>query len=87
MQAQYRYDHPDDIRVVPVFHCCFPEKQIFVRFEIEKKKILLEEPLKRLGNFVVPVKVYQDDKAAIKVVVSKEEGGPEAGPQEGEETG
>jgi large subunit ribosomal protein L9 len=56
-------------------------------FEIEKKKILLEEPLKRLGNFVVPVKVYQDDKAAIKVVVSKEEGGPEAGPQEGEETG
>jgi large subunit ribosomal protein L9 len=56
-------------------------------FEIEKKKILLEEPIKRLGNFAVPVKVYQDDKATVKVVVSKEEGEPEAGPREGEETG
>ncbi len=55
--------------------------------EIEKKKVQLDEPIKRLGNFVVPVKVYQDDKAEIKVVVAKEEEGPGGEPQEGEETG
>ena len=53
-------------------------------FEIEKKKIILDEPIKRLGNFTVPVKVYQDDKAEIKIVVAKEEGEPEA--EEGAET-
>ncbi len=42
-------------------------------FEIDKKKILLEEPIKRLGNFSVPVKVYHDDKAEIKIVVVKDE--------------
>ncbi len=56
-------------------------------FEVEKKKIMLDEPIKRLGNFTVPVKVYQDDKAEIKVVVAKEEGEPEAEVREGEETG
>jgi large subunit ribosomal protein L9 len=56
-------------------------------FEIEKKKILLDEPIKRLGNFSIPVKVYQDDKAEIRVVVAKEEGEPGIGSQEGEETG
>lgn len=42
-------------------------------FEIDKKKILLEEPIKRLGNFSVPVKVYHDDKAEIKIAVVKDE--------------
>jgi large subunit ribosomal protein L9 len=56
-------------------------------FEVEKKKIMLDEPIKRLGNFTVHVKVYQDDKAEIKVVVAKEEGEPEAEVLGGEETG
>jgi len=43
-------------------------------FEIEKKKIALDEPIKRLGNYTVPVKVFQDDKAALRVEVRKEEG-------------
>ncbi len=38
-------------------------------FEMEKKKILLEEPIRRLGNYTVPIKVFQDDKAEIKVEV------------------
>lgn len=42
-------------------------------FDIDKKKIVLDEPLKRLGNYAVPVKVYHDDKAEIKVAVVKEE--------------
>ncbi len=42
-------------------------------FEIDKKKILLEEPIKRLGNYAVPVKVFHDDMAEVKVEVVKEE--------------
>jgi large subunit ribosomal protein L9 len=41
--------------------------------EIDKKKIVLSEPLKRLGNYTVPIKVYHDDKAEIKVAVIREE--------------
>lgn len=41
--------------------------------DVDKKKILLDEPIKRLGNFTVPIKVYHDDRAAVKVVVVKEE--------------
>jgi large subunit ribosomal protein L9 len=42
-------------------------------FEIDKKRIVLDEPLKRLGNYTVAVKVYHDDKAEIKVAIVKEE--------------
>jgi len=42
-------------------------------FDIDKKKLVLDEPLKRLGNYAVPIKVYHDDKAEIKVAVVKEE--------------
>jgi large subunit ribosomal protein L9 len=41
--------------------------------DVDKKKILLDEPIKRLGNFTVPVKIYHDDRATVKVVVVKEE--------------
>jgi large subunit ribosomal protein L9 len=44
-------------------------------FEVDKKKIHLDEPIKRLGNFVVPVKIYHDDKAEVRIVVVKEEAG------------
>lgn len=43
-----------------------------IGFEIDKKKILLDEPIKRLGNYTVSVKVYYDDRAEIKVQVNKE---------------
>jgi large subunit ribosomal protein L9 len=43
-------------------------------FEIDKKKILLEEPIKRLGNYSVPIKIFQEDKVEIKVEVVKPEG-------------
>jgi len=41
-------------------------------FEIDKKKIALDEPLKRLGNYTIAVKIFHDDKAEIKVAVVKE---------------
>jgi large subunit ribosomal protein L9 len=42
-------------------------------YEIDKKKIVLDDPIKRLGNFAVPVKVYHEDRAEVKIVVVKEE--------------
>ena len=42
-------------------------------FEIDKKKILLEEPIKRLGNYIVPIKIFHEDRAEIKVEVLKPE--------------
>ncbi len=42
-------------------------------FDVEKKKIVLDEPIKRLGNYTIPIKVFHDDKASLKVEVRKEE--------------
>jgi len=44
-------------------------------FEVEKKKIGLDEPIKRLGNYSIPVKVFHDDKATLRVEVRKDEAG------------
>jgi len=41
-------------------------------YEIDKRDILLEEPLKALGIYNVPVKVATDIKAEVKVWVIKE---------------
>jgi large subunit ribosomal protein L9 len=41
-------------------------------FEIEKKRIQLKEPIKRLGSYTVPVKVFLDDIAEIKIHVVSE---------------
>lgn len=51
--------------------------------EIDKKKILLEEPIKRLGNYTVLIKVFHEDRAEVKVEVIKE--GEEAPATKGEE--
>ncbi|NOR14205.1 MAG: 50S ribosomal protein L9 [Candidatus Aminicenantes bacterium] len=40
--------------------------------EIEKKKILLDEPIKRLGNYTIRIKVFHDERAEIKLEVNKE---------------
>jgi large subunit ribosomal protein L9 len=55
-------------------------------FEIDKKRILLDEPIRRLGNYAIPVKVYHDDKAEVKVAVVKEEdeAAPDADPAKAE---
>jgi large subunit ribosomal protein L9 len=38
-------------------------------FEIDKKKIGLEEPIKRLGSYTVPVKLHSDVSAQINIQV------------------
>ncbi len=54
-------------------------------FDIDKKRIVLEEPIKRLGNYIVPVKVYHDDKADVRIEVVKDEKGEEPKKKEKDE--
>jgi large subunit ribosomal protein L9 len=39
--------------------------------EVDKRKIVLEEPLNQLGVYQVPIKLFQDVEAKIKVWVVK----------------
>jgi large subunit ribosomal protein L9 len=39
--------------------------------EIDKRKVILEEPIKRLGSYEVNVKVHKDVTASVKVEVKK----------------
>ena len=41
-------------------------------FNIDRRKIQLHEPLKTLGEFMVPVKLHKDVTAHLKVVIEKE---------------
>jgi large subunit ribosomal protein L9 len=43
------------------------------KFELDRKKILLEEPIRVLGEFKVPVKLHRDVTATVTVKVEKEE--------------
>ncbi len=40
--------------------------------KIDKRKILLEEPIKSLGIYSVPIKLHSDVEAKVKVWVVKE---------------
>jgi large subunit ribosomal protein L9 len=42
-------------------------------FTIDKRKIQLDEPLKTLGEFKVPVRLHKDVTAEVTVIVVKEE--------------
>jgi large subunit ribosomal protein L9 len=39
--------------------------------EIDKRKVILEEPIKRLGSYEVSVKIHKDVTASVKVEVKK----------------
>jgi large subunit ribosomal protein L9 len=42
-------------------------------FTIDRRKIQLDDPIKQLGEFKVPIKVHKDVTAEVTVVVAKEE--------------
>jgi len=44
-------------------------------FTIDRRKVLLDEPIKQLGEFKVPVRLHKDVTAEVTVQVVKEEGG------------
>ncbi|RME89596.1 MAG: 50S ribosomal protein L9 [Candidatus Hydrogenedentota bacterium] len=52
---------------------------------VDKKVILLEEPIKHLGHYDVPLKLYEGVDCNIKVTVQDEEGNTEAPQLEAEE--
>jgi large subunit ribosomal protein L9 len=39
---------------------------------VEKKKLHLDEPIKRLGNYTLKIKLFKDVEAEIKIVVLKD---------------
>jgi large subunit ribosomal protein L9 len=41
-------------------------------FNIDRRKIHLDEPLKHVGEFNVPVKLHRDVTAQVKVVINKD---------------
>jgi len=41
--------------------------------EIERKKIVLDEPIKRLGEYTVSVRLHPEETAQLKIQVVKEE--------------
>lgn len=43
-------------------------------FNIDRRRIQLDEPLKSLGEFTVPVRLHRDVTARIRVVVNAEAG-------------
>jgi large subunit ribosomal protein L9 len=44
-------------------------------FEISRRKILLEDPIKAVGNYTVAIQITRDMQAAISVTVEPEESG------------
>jgi large subunit ribosomal protein L9 len=40
---------------------------------VDRRKILLDKPIKAVGEYEVPVKIYQEVSGRVKVVVSPEE--------------
>ena len=42
-------------------------------FTIDRRKIQLDEPIKQLGEYKVPVRLHRDVTAEITVVVAKED--------------
>lgn len=50
------------------------EKELAAKgLSVEKKKIHLEEPIKRLGDFTAKIKLFKDVEAVIQIAVQKEE--------------
>ena len=54
---------------------------------IDRRKILLEEPLKHVGEFNVLIKLHRDVIVPVKVAIAKEAVAEEAGESAGEESG
>jgi large subunit ribosomal protein L9 len=43
-------------------------------FEIDRRKLILPEPIKAIGAHVVPLKLHREVTVPLKVVVAKEGG-------------
>ncbi|MGA7460783.1 MAG: 50S ribosomal protein L9 [Candidatus Korobacteraceae bacterium] len=50
-------------------------------FSIDRRKIQLDEPLKAIGDFNVPIKLHKDVVVPVKVTIQKEAGSEVAAPK------
>jgi large subunit ribosomal protein L9 len=41
-------------------------------FNVDRRKIQLDEPLKSLGEFAVPIKLHRDVSTSVKVIINRE---------------
>jgi large subunit ribosomal protein L9 len=41
-------------------------------FNVDRRKVQLHEPLKSLGEFIIPIKLHKDVTTHVKVVIEKE---------------
>ncbi|MCI0351251.1 MAG: 50S ribosomal protein L9 [Acidobacteriales bacterium] len=41
-------------------------------FNVDRRKIQLDEPLRSLGEFTVPIKLHRDVNTSVKVVINRE---------------
>jgi large subunit ribosomal protein L9 len=41
-------------------------------FSVDRRKIHLDEPLKTLGEFAVPIKLHRDVSTSVKVIINRE---------------
>ncbi len=55
-------------------------------FNIDRRKIQLDEPLKTLGDFTVTIKLHRDVIVPVKVTIQKEAAAEQLAPTETEET-
>jgi len=46
-------------------------------YSLDRRKIHLDEPLKHIGEFKVPIRLYKGVEATVKVLVDKEPSAPE----------
>jgi large subunit ribosomal protein L9 len=46
-------------------------------YTLDRRKIHLDEPLKHIGEFKVPIRLYKGVEASVKVIVDKEPSAPE----------
>jgi len=54
-------------------------------FNIDRRKIQLDEPLKAIGTFNVPIKLHKEVVVPVKVTIQKETGAEESAAPEAEE--
>jgi large subunit ribosomal protein L9 len=52
-------------------------------FEIDRRKLILPEPIKTLGEHTVPLKLHREVTVPLKVKVGREGGDPHAAPEAG----
>ncbi len=45
-----------------------------LEFEVDRKQVVLDEPLKALGRFEVPIRLHTEVKVMVNVEVEREEG-------------